>query len=166
MATTFREAKIADLKYIVNVYNESIPGRMATADLKPITVADRKEWFYQHNPTTRPLLIILNDKQPVGWVSLNSFYGRQAYHNTVEISIYLDNKFQGKKLGSKTLDFVEENASRYGFKTILAFVFGHNTPSIKLFENHGYSGWADLPKVAELDGVQRDLVILGKRVRN
>jgi len=34
---TIREATASDLPAIVAIYNESIPGGMATADLEPIT---------------------------------------------------------------------------------------------------------------------------------
>ncbi|MDP4105019.1 MAG: N-acetyltransferase, partial [Bacillota bacterium] len=49
-------------------------------------------------------------------------------------------------------------------KTLLGFIFGHNEPSLKLFSKFGFVKWAHLPKVAELDGIERDLIILGKRV--
>jgi phosphinothricin acetyltransferase len=43
-------------------------------------------------------------------------------------------------------------------------VFAHNAPSIALFERHGFVRWGLLPGVAELDGVERDLAILGLRL--
>ena len=48
--------------------------------------------------------------------------------------------------------------------TVLGFIFGHNKPSLALFEKFGFETWAHLPRVANLDGVERDLIILGKRV--
>ena len=48
--------------------------------------------------------------------------------------------------------------------TILGFVFGHNLPSVRLLESLGFDSWGQLPEIAELDGVKRDLVILGKRL--
>jgi len=47
---------------------------------------------------------------------------------------------------------------------LLGFIFGHNAPSLGLFAKYGFSTWAHLPKVANLDGIERDLIILGKRV--
>jgi phosphinothricin acetyltransferase len=55
-------------------------------------------------------------------------------------------------------------APRIGVHTLLGFIFGHNLPSLKLFEAYGFERWADMPRVATLDGIERDLVILGKRV--
>src|SRR3712207_778534 len=43
-------------------------------------------------------------------------------------------------------------------------IFGHNEPSLRLFEDLGFERWAFYPKVAELDGVERDLVVLGLRL--
>jgi L-amino acid N-acyltransferase YncA len=33
-----------------------------------------------------------------------------------------------------------------------------------LFGKFGFNTWAQLPRVANLDGIERDLIILGKRV--
>jgi phosphinothricin acetyltransferase len=48
--------------------------------------------------------------------------------------------------------------------TLLGYIFGHNEPSLRLFESEGFVRWAHLPRVAVLDGVERDLVIVGRRV--
>jgi phosphinothricin acetyltransferase len=55
-------------------------------------------------------------------------------------------------------------APRLGLKTLLGFIFGHNEPSLRLFEVFGFQRWGILPRVAELDGVERDLVIIGRRL--
>ncbi|MNL65666.1 putative phosphinothricin acetyltransferase YwnH [compost metagenome] len=48
--------------------------------------------------------------------------------------------------------------------TLLGFIFGHNAPSLGLFASLGFTRWGDLPRVAVLDGVERDLIIVGRRV--
>jgi phosphinothricin acetyltransferase len=45
----------------------------------------------------------------------------------------------------------------------MAIIFAHNQPSLRLFEKFGFQRWGYLPQVAELDGVERDGVILGLR---
>ncbi len=47
---------------------------------------------------------------------------------------------------------------------MLGFVFGHNDAERRLFETFGFEPWGTLPRVAVLDGVERDLVILGRRL--
>ena len=47
---------------------------------------------------------------------------------------------------------------------IQGFIFGHNEPSLALFRRFGFLRWGELPKVAALDGVERDLIIVGRRI--
>ena len=161
----FRNATLEDLPKIVEIYNSTIPSRMVTADTEEISVESRLQWFTEHNPETRPLWIIENqEKEIVGWVSFSSFYGRPAYNGTVEISIYMHENSRGKGYGKKVLRYCIDNAREFGVKTLLGFIFLHNEPSIKLFRHFGFEDWGMFPDVAVLDGVERSLVILGKRI--
>lgn len=160
----FRHAGIEDLPVIVDIYNSTIPSRMVTADLEPVSVEDRLVWFNEHNPRRRPLWIAEYGGQTCGWVSLQSFYGRPAYQATAEISIYLHEDYRGRGLGKKVLNKAIEACPKLEFDTLLAFVFAHNIPSIRLFSDCGFEKWGLLPEIAKLDGVKRDLVILGRKV--
>lgn len=162
---TFRNATQSDLKTIVEIYNSTVASRMVTADTEPVSVESRQQWFEEHNPETRPLWIIENAGNDImGWVSFQSFYGRPAYDATVEISIYLDLKQRGKGLGKEVLQYSIDHAPQLGIKTLLGFIFSHNEQSLKLFRHFGFENWATLPAIAVLDGVERSLMILGKRI--
>ncbi|WP_018752490.1 GNAT family N-acetyltransferase [Paenibacillus sanguinis] len=163
---TIEDASLKDLTAIVDIYNETIASRSVTADLEPITVNDRLEWFAEHSPDSRPLWVMRYEGKVIAWLSLQSFYGRPAYAATVEISIYISEAWRGQGLGSILLNRVFESCPRLGVKTLLGFVFAHNEPSLGLLLKHGFERWGNLPQVASLDGVERDLVILGKRVGN
>lgn len=45
-----------------------------------------------------------------------------------------------------------------------AIVDVYNAPSLALFSGFGFSTWGSLPQVATLEGVERDLLILGRRL--
>jgi L-amino acid N-acyltransferase YncA len=51
-----------------------------------------------------------------------------------------------------------------GIHTVLGFIFGHNEASLRLFRGFGFGEWGALPRVAVLDGIERDLLILGRRI--
>jgi len=162
---TYRDATQDDLIRIVEIYNSTIPTRMVTADTELVTVESRQKWYEEHNSIKRPLWVVeYSDFGIIGWVSFQSFYGRPAYDATVEISIYLDTQFRGKGLGKKILQYCLDSANKFGIKTFLGFIFIHNEPSLKLFRNFGFEDWATLPNIAVLDGQERGLKILGKRV--
>lgn len=163
----FRNASLKDLPKIVDIYNSTIPSRMVTADTEPVSVESRMLWFHEHNTETRPLWIVEDSQyNTLGWVSFSSFYGRPAYKGTVEVSIYMDESCRGKGLGKQVLGYCIDNAGKFGVKTLLGFIFLHNEPSLKLFSHFGFEAWGTLPDVAVLDGVERTLIILGKRLES
>ena len=166
MTIRFRHAKESDLDPIVRTYNATIPSRMVTADLEPVSAESRREWFRSHNEKRRPLWIVEKDGIYAGWISFKSFYGRPAYDGVAEVAIYLDPQMQGTGIGKKCLNKVIADAPGLGLHTLLGFIFAHNVPSLKLFEKMGFERWGCLPRVAEMDGNFRDLVILGLKLEN
>ena len=160
-----RHAQDADLPAIVAIYNASIPGRMATADTAPVTVAQREPWFREFDAAHRPLWVSCDARdEPLAWLSMRSFYGRPAYHATVEVAVYTSPEARRGGLARTLLEHAKKEAGALGIKTLLAFIFGHNTPSLALFGAAGFHRWGHLPEVAELDGIERDLAILGLRL--
>lgn len=160
----YKHATLRDLPTIVEIYNSVIPGRMVTADTEPVSVESKLTWFNNHTPTKRPLYVVYDNEVVIGWVSLESFYGRPAYNQTAEVSIYLDEAVRGKGYGKEILQTIIDQCPSLGIKSLLGYIFAHNGPSLKLFKSFGFEQWALFPNVAVLDGVERSLIILGKRV--
>ncbi|OME90062.1 MULTISPECIES: GNAT family N-acetyltransferase [Paenibacillus] len=153
-----------DLPAIVDIYNSTISGRKVTADLEPVTVESRIRWFEEHSNDFRPLWVMRSDDGMVAWMSFQSFYGRPAYNGTAEISIYVNEKYRGIGAGSILIQKAIEESPRLHVSNLVGFVFGHNEPSLKLLKKFGFDQWGLLPGVAELDGIKRDLVIVGRAV--
>jgi RimJ/RimL family protein N-acetyltransferase len=53
--------------------------------------------------------------------------------------------------------------SKLELTTLLLYILDHNRPSIALGEKLGFEEWGRLRRVATLDGVDRDHLILGWR---
>ncbi len=160
-----RPAEADDLAAMVAIYNAAIPGRLATADTEPVTVESRRAWFDPCDTVTRPVWVAEDGEGGVaGWLSLHPFYGRPAYRATVEISVYCAPGQQRRGVGRSLVAHALACAPALGVRTVLAFVFSHNLPSVRLFAGAGFESWGALPGVAELDGVERDLTILGRRL--
>ncbi len=130
-----RIANREDLPAVVDIYNSTIASRMVTADTEPVTPEERLNWFLNHTEA-RPLYIVENEQGDIaGWISFESFYGRPAYNKTAEVSIYLHEDHRGKGAGSAVLEKALEVAPKLGIRSLMAFIFAHNEPSIKLFKN-------------------------------
>ncbi len=164
MQYTITEAAAQDLPAIVEIYNSTIAGRQATADLEPVSVADRQAWFDAHGGS-RPLLVLKNEAgELLGWGSFSDYYPRQAYHISAEISIYIRRDMRGVGVGKILLQYMIERAPSLGIRNILAVIFGHNHASLRLFYAAGFQEWGRLPQVCDLAGELADILILGKKV--
>lgn len=164
MSFTHRQATRDDLARIVEIYNATVPSRQVTADTEPVSVASRVKWFEDHRPGFRPLWVVEVEGRIAAWLSFSAFYGRPAYNKTAELGVYVHESFRNRGLGSYLLAQAIAHAPSIKVDTLLGFIFGHNAPSLRLFEKFGFARWGELPKVAALDGVERDLVIVGRRV--
>ena len=160
-----RDARESDLPEIVEIYNSTIPSRIVSADTEPVTVEQRTGWFHEHNPHRRPLWVAELDGTVVGWLSLGDFWDRRpAYNATAEVGIYVKVGHRGRGIGRRLMEETIERAPALGIETLTAGAFAHNKASLALFERFGFEKWAHFPEVAELDGIKRDLVVLGLRV--
>ncbi len=163
-----RDAVETDLPAIITIYNAAIPGGVATADLEPVSIESRLNWFHEHT-SYRPIWVMeverIGTSAPgiAGWLSFQSFYGRPAYQSTAEISIYVNPDLQRRGVGRQLLTRAIHHSPTLNLKTLLGFIFAHNTSSLQLFETQGFQRWGYLPKVAELHGVERDLAIVGRK---
>lgn len=159
-----RIATEADLPAIVAIYNAAVPGRMATADTEPVTVDSRREWFEAHTPDRHPLWVAERDGEVAGWLSLGRFYNRPAWNITAEVSVYVASAHQRHGVAAALLETATAAAPALGLRVLIGIIFGHNDPSLALFRRFGFEEWGFLPRVAELDEVERDVVFVGRRV--
>jgi L-amino acid N-acyltransferase YncA len=159
-----RDANKADLPAIVEIYNASIPTRIATADLEPISLESRQQWFDEHSPNSKPIWVMEIEAKIAGWLSFQSFYGRRAYHKTAELSIYISPLYQRQGIGKQLLQTAIDRSPSLGLNTLIGLVFAHNQPSLQLLTKYQFQQWGYLPKVADMDGIDRDLIIMGRRI--
>ncbi|MGH2413385.1 MAG: GNAT family N-acetyltransferase [Microcystaceae cyanobacterium] len=159
-----RDAVEADLAAIVAIYNASVPGRLATADLEPVSLESRKLWFEEHPPTHRPLWVLEIEENIAGWLSFQSFNGRPAYQKTAELSLYVSPHYRRRGVGQQLLQQAIAQSPHLELNTLVGLIFAHNHPSLQLFAKHQFQQWGYLPKIAEIDGIKRDLVIFGRPI--
>jgi phosphinothricin acetyltransferase len=166
-APVIRIALANDLPAIVDIYNSTVASRMVTAELAPASVESKRAWFSEHHEPERPLWVSLDGASAIsGWVSLSNFNPRAAYAPTAEISVYVHESARRTGLGRALVQHAIDHAPKAKIDALVGLVFGHNAPSLALFESFGFERWGQLPGIAELDGVRRDLVLVGKRLRS
>jgi len=157
-----RDAVEADLPAIVEIYNATVPTRMVTAELEPTTVEARLPWFSEHSPEQYPFWVAELDGRVIGWLDFKKFLPRAAYRGAAEISVYIHEEFRRHGLGQRLLEQAIARAPSVGITALVGLIFGHNEPSLKLFQRLGFERWGCFPRIADLDGVERDLVVMGR----
>src|SRR6202048_567983 len=156
-----RDAVEADLPAIIDIYNAAIATRISTAQLEPVTVESRRRWLTEHSPDRHPFWVTEVDGEVAGWLTIKSFLPRCAYSGTAELSVYVDQKFRRRGVARILLEEEIARAPQLEITAMVGLIFAHNEPSLKLFEQLGFEQWGLLPRVARLEGVGRDLTILG-----
>ena len=162
MNLIIRDAVETDLPAIIEIYNVTVPTRMVTAELEPTTVEARLPWFREHSPHKYPFWVAESDGRVIGWLDFKKFLPRSAYRGTAEISVYVDDKFRRRGIGQQLLEEAIARAPSLAISALVGLIFGHNEPSLKLFQRFGFERWGFLPGVAQLDGVKRNLVVVGR----
>ena len=160
----YRNATLEDLPIIVEIYNSTIGSREVTADTDPVSVADKLSWFHEHNPNTRPLWMIENENEIIGWVSFQDFYGRPAYDGTAELSLYLKEQHRNQGIGKTVVQYAISKCPQLGINNLLGFVFEQNKNSLKMISSLGFEEWGHLKNIAILDGKYCSLKIMGLKV--
>lgn len=62
----YHVATRADLPAIVAIYNSTVSSRQVTADLEPVSIDSRHDWFDVHASDWRPLWVVECDGVIVG----------------------------------------------------------------------------------------------------
>ena len=132
-----RPARTEDLEAITEIYNDSILNDVATFDTEPKSLISQREWFKTFG-SRYPLLVGEIDGQVAGWACLKPWSDRLAYSGTVENSVYVDPKFQGKGLGKALLKESLEAGRPSNFITVIARITEGNAVSVKMHEAVGF----------------------------
>lgn len=160
-----RLAQQEDLAQIVAIYNQAILKKGLTADLDLQQVEDKKNWFLNHTPERYPIFVALHETQVIAWISLSPYReGRRALQSTTEVSLYVDEAYLGKGIGSAMMQHVLVAAKDLAYKNIVAILIEANEKSVGLFTKFKFERWGLLPGIVEIDTQQLNHCIYGRKL--
>lgn len=160
-----RIAKIEDLEQIVEIYNQAVLEKFATADTELISIENKIEWFLLHKPEKYPIFVCCNNNKVVGWCSISPYRpGRNALRYTAEISYYIHKDFRRQGIAQELIKESIDYSKSINLKRFFAIVLDRNIGSIKLLEKFGFEKWGHLPNVADFDGVECGHLYFGLRI--
>lgn len=156
-----RDATYADLPAINDIYNHAVLNTTATYDEVPQTLQERLRWYEEHLAKGYPVVVVTDSRNRLqGWGSLSEFHPKPGYRNTVENSIYISERAQGKGFGKMILRKLIECAKEKGYHAIIALIDSENTVSMHMHYNAGFTEVGRLKEVGWKQDAWRDVVYM------
>jgi phosphinothricin acetyltransferase len=156
-----RSAKLGDLEEITKIYNEAILKTVATFDTEIKTIEERKKWFKNHGKKNPVLVLILN-RNIIGFASLSKYSSRIAYSDTAELSLYIKEKYQGKGYGKKLMESIVKEGKKVGLHVILSRITKGNEKSVYLHKTFGFENVGIMKEVGFKFGKRLDVYLMQK----
>ncbi|HVX20383.1 MAG TPA: GNAT family N-acetyltransferase [Acidimicrobiales bacterium] len=144
-----RLAGSGDAEAIRSIYNHEVTRGTATFDLVPRTAEEQRAWLGRHDGAHPAVVAVepaggaegpagAGGEVVLGFGSLSPFRSRPAYATSVEDSVYVAGRHQGRGVGRALLDELVRLAAVHGFHTVIARIVGENEPSIALHRACGF----------------------------
>jgi L-amino acid N-acyltransferase YncA len=139
------------------IYEEGIRSRNATFE------TEMPSWaaFDAAHPEHR--LVAEENGRVAGWAALSAVSARECYSGVAENSVYVAPGFHGRGIGRQLLAELVRAADAAGIWTIQTSVFPENRASLSLHVACGFRVVGVRERIARLDGVWRDTVLLERR---
>jgi L-amino acid N-acyltransferase YncA len=154
-----RPMEPGDWPSVQTIYAEGIATRAATFETEP---PDYESFDASHHGAHR--LVAVDNGIVVGWVALAPTSSRPCYAGVAESSVYVAESARGRGVGRALLEAVATSAADGGIWTLHAGMFPENTASLALHERLGFRVVGRFERIAQLDGVWRDTVLLELRL--
>ena len=160
-----RLAAESDLAAITDIYNQAIALRSATADVSPVSIANRESWLKAHSADKYPVFVADSDGSAIGYCSLSAYRpGRMALRYTAEISYYIHEDVRGRGIATGLIQHAIDACPRLELKTLFAILLDINSDSARILEKFDFQKWGHLPRVADFDGKECGHFYYGLRV--
>jgi L-amino acid N-acyltransferase YncA len=141
------------------IFVEGIESRGATFETKPPTF---ESFDASHHAEHR--LVAVENGGVVGWVALAPTSARACYAGVAESSVYVAASSRGGGIGRALMQAVLASAAAGGIWTVHAGMFPENAASVALHESLGFRLVGRFERIAQLDGVWRDTILLELRL--
>jgi phosphinothricin acetyltransferase len=130
-----------DLPAIVGILNYSAANSMAHFDTRPVSVAERRDWFGQFSPTgPYRLLVARGGDEVLGYACSQRYRDHEAFRETVEVSIALDVSSRGRGVGTALYRALSDSlALEPSIHVALAGIALPNDASVALHRKFGFT---------------------------
>lgn len=156
---TVRPAREEDIPYLRDIYNYEIGHSTVIFDIHPKSLEDRMAWLGAHNCDNHPLIVAVTDGRAVGYASLSTYRTLEAYHETVELSLYVDRAYRRRGIARRLMQAILDDAKNRGdIHAVISVITSDNEASIHLHEQFGFTCCGTMREVGRKFGKMLDIV--------
>jgi len=149
-----------DWSAVEAIYAEGIATRLATFE----TATPSWEEF-DAGRLADHRLVAMDDGRVIGWAAVSPTSSRECYAGVVEHSVYVSADGRGRGVGRALMEALLASIDAAGIWTIQTSIFPENQASLALHEKLGFRVVGRRERIAQLDGVWRDTLLLERRSR-
>ena len=139
MAIEIRNYKTEDCVAILDIINYNIVNSTALYDYNPRTLEQQIAIFEDKLTKKFPIIVAVENNKVIGFGYYSEFRFREAYKYTVEHSVYVHPKLQGRKIGHLLLENLIQLAKNQKLHTMIAVIDSENQASVKFHEKFGFT---------------------------
>ena len=155
---TMRTLRAGDWPAVRAIYGEGIATRNATFETSvPGRAALESAWLPGHR------WVAEIDGTVAGWATITRVSSRACYAGVGETSVYVGEGFRGRGVGTALLHRQVTAADAGELWTLQTSIFPENRASLTLHHSAGFRTIGVRERIARLDGVWRDTILLERR---
>ncbi len=159
---TTRAMTDADLPSVRDLYAEAIATAHTTFETQVPALTDLGSgWLPDHRWVAE--VEVEGRTKVVGWTVVQPVSTRECYSGVGETSVHVAESARGRGVGKSLLWRQVTEADAGGLWTLQTSIFPENRSSIALHHSAGYATLAVRTRIAQLDGLWRDTVLLERR---
>lgn len=150
----------ADAPAVREIINDSILHTSHNYDYHPKSLEEVESIFSEKIREGFPVLVGEIHGEVLAYATYGKFRAKPGYSKTLEHSIYLNEKAQGKGLGSEMMRKLIEIAKEQGYHMMIAGMDSENLGSYRFHERLGFRETARMPEVSFKFGKWLTLVFM------
>lgn len=159
-----RPVTLLDAQRILEIYQPYVLETTITFETELPSIEEIQERIMT-TTLQYPYIIAEYEGEIVGYAYAGRFRKRQAYAQSAEISLYLDQNIRGKGFGKALLYALEMQLREQDVYTLISIVESSNIGSLKFHEKNGFIRAGYLPRIGHKFDKWLDIHLLTKQIK-
>ncbi len=139
MNIAFSSAQDKHVEQMTAIYNHYVVNTAATFDDTPVTVENRRKWFFKYSYTGPHRIVVAErDERILGYALSMPYVSRKSISTAIETCVFLDPNHLGNGIGTRLYDYLFGSLFLEDLHRAYASITLPNNASVALHEKLGF----------------------------